>query len=347
MKHGGDIYTIAKKLKCSPKEIVDFSSNINAYHPKTDITLTNSMLVPYSDTSYKELKNIIAKKHHLKRSQISLFNGATSAIFELFKTLKPKDVYLYAPLYGEYEKAAKLNKKHIYTINRLSNLYTKPKKRSIVVFVNPSTPDGKYYSLKKLFAIWKKQKCIVILDESFLEFQSLKSWRKQINSYNKLYIVNSFTKFYACAGVRIGALYSNKKNIKKLHTPLWNLSSFDVAFLSSRLQDTKFEKKSKKLHISNKKELLNILKSAQLFSRIYKSDTNFFLVRSPQAKKIYKYLLKEKILLRRCESFDFLTQNYLRFAVKDTLSHKKLERALKKFSSKQPIQKGILKNELT
>ncbi len=328
MKHGGDIYRVAKKLKCKPSEIIDFSSNINSFHPKIDITLTNSMLVPYADGSYKSLKKIIAEKYTLKKSQIALYNGATSAIFELFKTLEQKNVYLFAPLYGEYEKAAKLSKKKIYKVNRFKNIYTKPKKNSIVVFVNPSTPDGRYYKLKKLFKIWKKQKCCVVLDESFLEFEALKSFRNQIESYNKLYILQSFTKFNACAGVRVGAIFSSKKNIEKLHTPLWNLSSFDVNYLTLRLQDKEFQTKSKKLHKKHKEELYKILKKSKLFTKIYKTDTNFFLVKSPRTKKIYKHLYKHKILVRKCKSFDFLTNSYLRFAVKDSSSHHNLKNIL-------------------
>ena len=258
---------------------------------------------------------------------MALYNGATSAIFELFKTLKQQRVYLYAPLYGEYKRALP-KEKQIIKINRFKDIYVKPKKDSIVVFVNPSTPDAKHYDLKKLFKLWKKRNCTIILDESFIEFEKLKSLRNQINTYKKLYIIQSFSKFYSCAGVRIGAIFSDKSNIKRLKTPMWNLSSFDVAFLTKRLQDKAFEKKSKKLHKKNKKELFEILKDSKLFSKIYKSDSNFFLVKSKKSGKIFKHLLKHKILVRTCESFDFLSDDYLRFAVKDSYSHHKLTEAL-------------------
>ena len=332
MKHGADIYGYAKKLQCSPEEIVDFSSNINSYHPNIDIKLTNETLVRYGDSSYKDLKNIIASKYNIKQKQIALYNGATSAIFELLKYLEEKKVYLYAPLYGEYEKAAKQTNKTIIKINRFENLEKKPKKNSIVIFVNPSTPDGKYYDLEKLFSIWCEQNCTVILDESFLEFEELKSFRDEMKEYKKLYIIQSFTKFHSCAGVRIGAIFSHKNNIKKLQTPLWNLSSFDVAFLTQRLQDKVFNKRSKNLHKMHKKELLNILEETKLFTKIYKSDTNFFLVKSKKSQEIFEYLLESNILVRTCGSFDFLDNNYLRFAVKDTYSHHKLKNALNHLS---------------
>ena len=101
MKHGANIYKYASQIGCKSEEIIDFSSNINSYHPSITITHTNDMLVKYLDSNYSSLKKSIAKKYEIKKSQIALYNGATSAIFELFKTFKKKKTYLYAPLYGE------------------------------------------------------------------------------------------------------------------------------------------------------------------------------------------------------------------------------------------------------
>ena len=77
----------------------------------------------------------------------------------------------------------------------------------------------------------------------------------------------------------------------------------------------------------HKKELLEILENSKLFDKIYESDSNFFLTKSTKAKKIFKYLLKEKILVRTCGSFDFLDDSYLRFGVKNSYLHNKLKKA--------------------
>lgn len=327
MKHGANIYKYASKLGCESSEIIDFSSNVNLYQPKIKLKPTNEMIVKYGDSSYKDLKKTISKNYQVKTKHIALYNGATSAIYELFKTLDANKIYLYAPLYGEYEKAIK-DKSKIIKIDRLNKIDADVHKNSIIVFVNPSTPDGKYYKLDKLFKIWKEQNCTIILDESFLEFESLKSFRDKINTYDKLYIVQSFTKFYSCAGVRIGAIFSNKKNIKKLTTPIWNLSSFDVEFLTGRLQDKKFIKKTKTLHTKRKEELYKILSESKHIIKVYESDSNFFLAKVKNSKKLFSKLLKNKILVRKCGSFDFLSDDYFRFSVKNTFSLDKLKEVL-------------------
>ena len=328
MKHGAGIYKQAKKLGCSPDDIIDFSSNVNLYQPKIDIKIDSKKLARYPDSNYKDLKKVIAKEFEIQKSQISLYKGATSAIFELMSSLKPQDVYLYAPLYGEYKKAAQLFKKNIHTLSRLYDIDTKVKKDSIVVFVNPTTPDAKYYDLKRLFKLWKERECTIIIDESFIEFEELDSYMSELKNYDKLYFIKSFTKFYACAGVRVGAVISSKKNIQKLPTHLWGLSTFDTEFLKQRLQDKSFVKKSRKLHKRQKRELQTILEESKLFDFIIPSDANFILVHSSGAKKIFKRLLSHKILVRTAGSFDFLSNDCLRFAVKDRESHKLLKKAL-------------------
>jgi len=328
MLHGANIYKYAQIAGCEPSEIIDFSSNINLYQPDFKCNFTKETIGRYANSNYPELKSAIATRYSLKKSQIALYNGATSAIYALISSLKTKSITLYAPLYGEYEKAALQSKKDIYKINRISSLEDEVQKGSIVVFVNPSTPEGTYYDLDALMIEWMKKKCTIILDESFLEFEQLKSFRKYIDIYKKLYIVQSFSKFYACAGVRIGAIFSSKKNIAKLQQPLWNISSLDAEFLQQRLLDENFYAESLKLHKQQKEELLKILEDSQLFEEIVESDSNYILTKALKDKEIFTNLLKNRILVRRCESFDYLDEKWIRFAVKDTLSHKKLQEAL-------------------
>ena len=96
------------------------------------------------------------------------------------------------------------------------------------------------------------------------------------------------------------SIEGDAENIKQFQIPLWNLSSFDAEFLTSRLSDTSFDKKSKKLHKVHKKELYKTLKNSKLFSKIYKSDSNFFLVKSKNAQEVFRHLFKNKILTRPC-----------------------------------------------
>ena len=97
MKHGANIYKYAKRIECSPDEIIDFSSNINLYQPEINFSLSSKEVALYPDSEYREFRQFLAQKYALKKSQIALFNGATTAIYELFLLLNAR-MYFYMPL---------------------------------------------------------------------------------------------------------------------------------------------------------------------------------------------------------------------------------------------------------
>ena len=321
--HGGDIYTFAKKLKTESKKIIDFSSNINQCKPNISLDFNTLDVSKYADTSYKTLKTALAKKYQVKPNQIALFNGASSAIQTLIQN--QPHVTIYAPAYSEYKRYA--NK--VELIDRFKNLYHMPQKDSFVVFVNPSTPDGKYYDMDELFEIWERQNNTVLIDESFLDFTPNTSAFKKSN---KLYILKSLTKFYACAGVRVGIVLSSKQNIKKINTslPSWNISSYDEAYILEALKDKNFEKETMKKIIKDKKRLYKVLKSSRYVKKVYESDANFFLVKLKKidAQTLQMWCRYENILIRECENFDFLDAKHVRLSVRGKKDVKKLAKIL-------------------
>ncbi len=328
-QHGGDIYGVAKKLACKSTDIIDLSSNINFIKPKkNEIKIVDISSYP----SYEKLYEIIAKKFSVKPLQIELFNGASSAIFSLFRSLGLKRCVIYSPAYLEYKKASKLFGYKLDKIDRFTCNKTKIKKGSLVVFVNPSTPDGRYYSLEKLMKEWIKKECTILIDESFLQFTKYKSVINYLKSYEKLYILKSFTKIYACAGVRLGTIISSSENIKKLkkYEPMWKLSSFDMAYIKDVLKDKNIETKSRKETDKNRKYLIKSFKKYKFIKKIFKSDANYLLIKLKNltAPKLQNILLKDKIMIRDCSNFDFLDKRFVRVAIKSKKDLNKFLKAL-------------------
>jgi threonine-phosphate decarboxylase len=335
-EHGGDINSFAKKLNCKKEQIIDLSSNINFLKPKIKINFNN--LDNSSYPSYKKLFKVIASNYKVKSNQIEVFNGGSSAIFTLFRHLNLKECTIYSPAYLEYKKASKIFGYKLNLINRFDDKKQKVSRNSFVIFVNPSTPDGRYYDLDKLMKYWIKQNCTIFIDESFLDFVDKNSYKrsaiKYLNSYNKLYILKSMTKFYSSAGIRIGTIISSKINIKKLkqNEPMWKLSEFDSTYLTYVLKDKKFNEESIRKTLENRKILTETLKKFSFIQKIFESDSNFLLVqlKDLNAFQLQKKLLEDKIMIRDCANFDFLDETYVRIAVKSKKNIKVLKQALEK-----------------
>lgn len=329
-EHGGDVKSFAKKIGCDDSQIIDLSSNINFVKPK--VKLKSSKIDFASYPNYNKLKKVAAKFFKTKKQNIELFNGGSSAIFSLFRNLPNEKCVIYSPAYLEYKKATILHNKELALLNRYFDSFENIPNNSLIVFVNPSTPDGKNYKIKKLLKTWKEKNCTVIIDESFLDFSKKKSYVNQIDKYENIYILKSMTKIFGCAGVRLGVIISNQNNIAKLQTkePLWKISSLDSSFIIKAIKQKGFLKKSYKKNKNAKKYLKQTLSKSGLFSKIYKSDANFILakLKNQNASHLQHKLLKDKILIRECGNFDFLDNRFVRFAVKDKAQLKKLNKSL-------------------
>jgi threonine-phosphate decarboxylase len=328
-QHGGDIYHFAQLLGCTPSEIIDLSSNINFIRPNITLDCNQLDIAPYPN--YQQLEDAIAQRYDITPDRLELFNGATTAIYTLFRMLDPSDITLYAPLYGEYHRATKAQGANLHLINRLKHP-TPPIENSLVVFVNPSTPDGSYHHIEALIEEWIRHQCTILIDESFLDFTPYRSAIAYLEQYDKLYILKSMTKFYSAAGMRIGLLISTPNNIQqiKAHEPLWKISQFDSHYLQSALSDPLFIKRTHLLTQKSRDFLIQILKKLPYIETIYPSDANYLLIklRGVEATTLQKALMPYKIMIRNCENFDFLDARFVRIAIKEISSLKKLEHAL-------------------
>jgi len=330
-QHGGDILQFASRIKCPVEEVIDLSSNINFIQPKTNIDFNHLNISNYPN--YDKLYSSIATLYGVNTNQIELFNGGSSAIFSLFRFFNLQTSVIYSPAYLEYKKASELFNYRTTTINRFGKLEQKVPTNSLVIFVNPSTPDGKFYNIEKLIQRWIEQKCTILIDESFLDFTNFQSAIQYINQYDKLYILKSMTKFYSSAGIRVGTILSNSNNIKRLkkQEPLWKISDFDSHYLQTVLKDQKFPKISKEINQQNRAYLVDMLKASKHIKTLFPSSANYILVQlnNLTAKEFQELLIPYKIMIRDCSNFDFLDEQYVRIAVKSKKALKVLEEALK------------------
>lgn len=336
MNHGGNIYRFAQRVGCLPEQVLDFSANINPLQAVDLSCLQGVQLTPYADPDYGVLKQAIRQRYPYPSGvDIEVFNGASSAIFALLRHLQPQDVVLYAPLYGEYAHIAGELGCTVHYIDRFSQLMADIPERSTVVFVNPSTPDGQLYDLQALLAKWQAAACTIIIDESFLDFCVADSVAEYIAHYDKLYLIKSLSKFYGCAGIRIGFILAATAAIKDLQRfePAWKLSSLDMAYMQQALANTGFIAQTRQQTAHLRAVLHQVLHDSGLFDIIYPGQANFLLARlanQGDGHQLQAQLEAARILIRVCDNFEGLDSRYLRFAVKDEQAIARLASSLGK-----------------
>lgn len=332
-KHGGDIYTFAQRISCLPEQVLDFSANINPEQAVDWRQLQTVALSPYADPDYVLLKRALANRYPLPaNADIEVFNGASAAIFALLRYLQPQDLVLYTPLYSEYAQAGTQFGCRLHNINRFNALSADIPQHSTVVFVNPATPDGRYYDLRDLLIRWQAANCTIVIDESFLDFFTNESVISNLEHCDKLYLIKSLSKFYGCAGIRIGFIAATTEAIAALkrYEPAWKLSSFDMAYMQHALVNIEFIEQTRSQTLAMRKLLFSVLENSALFADIYPSQANFLLarLRDGDGYALQTQLEKARILIRVCDSFVGLDKQHIRFAVKSQTDIMQLAEAL-------------------
>ena len=325
-QHGGNITAFARSCGCRPDEVIDLSSNINFITPRIDVDFNALSIAPYPD--YTDFYRTLAAHMGVSAEQMEVFNGGSSAIFSLYATftshLSPLTSHLtnviYAPAYLEYKKAADRFGFNVQIVDRFSAMEAVVPEGSWVVFVNPATPDGAWYSMEPLLERWAARGCRVLVDESFLAFTPYPSASRFLEWYPDLYILTSMTKYFGAAGVRIGVVISREENIAALRRrePVWKLSAFDVAYIEAALRDGTFAARSAEGNRKAKGWLLERLASSPWVEQIYPGEANFVLVRlrGMTAAELQARLVPHRILVRDCANFDGLDAYHVRIAVK-------------------------------
>jgi len=331
-QHGGDIKAFAKSIGCDVSQVIDLSSNINHIKPKIECDFNSLDISAYP--SYDDTYQAISSHYGISPENLALYNGASSAIFALLSNstlIDTKRCYVYTPAYLEYKRACKLFGYEYIPIDRFRDMSQDIEPNSLVIFVNPSTPDGRYYQLQDMIHRWIQKDATIIIDESFLEFCDGKSSLSHIQTYNKLYIIKSMTKFYGSAGIRVGAVISNPTNISTLkeYAPSWQLSQFDITYIKNALQDKTLKNRTLKELEQNKNILIDTLNKSRYIKHIYPSDANYILVELHiKANEFQKILIPYKVMIRDCSNFDNLDEYHIRVAIKDIDSIEVLKEAL-------------------
>ncbi len=287
----------------------------------------------------KEFLKKIALYYSVEVEEIEFFNGEEALFHNLLKYhffIKKfsGQCYLYAPCTRGFEEVLNQYTNKVELINRLENIDEHLTKDALVIFTNPSTPDGKYHEIEKLLTFWQERNATIIVDESFFDFYNGVSASSFINQYPNLYVMKSMTYFYHMQGVKFATLISNCENIKKIkaYEHRNKLSSFDTAYINAVVKDRNFKRITQAIHAKNIILLEEVLQCSGLFEVIHSTNTNFVLakLKKLRAKKLQKLLMKEGISIEEYSHIKFLDQSYVGFEVYSEECIKSLIQAFQK-----------------
>ena len=299
----------------------------------------------YPDPLQKKLKGKISAIKNINTENIFIGNGSDEAIDLLIRAFcnpGKDEILIFPPTYGMYEVSAAINDAAVKEVlltenfelnipaikNAISN------KTKIIFVCSPNNPTGNSFKENEIEDLLNSFNSIVVLDEAYIDFSEKASWLKKLNQYPNLVILQTLSKAWALAGLRIGMAFASEEIIRILNKikPPYNISVATQKLALQVLNDE--EKAYQKIAVIKKEKakLAEDLKGFDFIKKIYTSDTNFLLVKVNDAAGLYKYLLTKNIVVRN-RSSQPLCENSLRITIGTPEENVSLLQALKSYTA--------------
>lgn len=274
-------------------------------------SLTGEAFNRYPDPYQQEIKSKLALVKGVSPKQIFLGNGSDEAIDLLVRAFcRPgiDNIILLPPTYGMYEVSASINDIAITRVNLTEDFQLRPKEilaavdeNTKIIFVcSPNNPSGNKMKREAILEILSGFEGLVVVDEAYIDFSDEESFTEELSQYPNLLVMQTFSKAWGLANLRIGMAFASEEIIRILNLikPPYNISGLTQEKVLDSLAKATEINRVVKVILEERKHLQRELEAFPFVKKVYPSDANFLLVKVPNAKKMYDDLVSKKIILR-------------------------------------------------
>lgn len=303
----------------------------------------NQPLNRYPDPLQREVKPLIAKHKGVRESQIFLGNGSDEAIDLVYRcfTVPQKDnVVAIEPTYGMYRVCADINDVEYRPVRLDEHFQMSANKMlaacdantKVIWICSPNNPSGNLIDREEIERVLMSFDGIVVIDEAYSDFSKQSPFRLEIDRYPHLIVLNTMSKAWGCAAIRMGMAFANEEIIglfNKVKYP-YNINLLTQEKAIELLRKPYDVEKWVSMLLEERIRLMSAFRLLPTCKKIYPTDANFFLARMTNAQRIYNYLIEKGIIVRN-RSRVTLCDNCLRITIGTKNENTQLLAALRQF----------------
>lgn len=275
----------------------------------------NAPVNRYPDPLQMEVKRLLAPIKGVGEECMFLGNGSDEAIdlvFRIFCEPGIDNVVSIAPTYGMYEVCADINdiayrpvplemdENGNFAFRSEALLEVVDGYTKAIFLCSPNNPTGACLPRAEILKVLESFDGIVVLDEAYADFMDEPSFLQVLSDYSRLIVLQTFSKAWACAGIRLGMAFASPEVIalfNKVKYPynvnvLTQRAACDILSDTARIASWVEHLKSERLR------MIAALSDYPASRHVFPTDANFILVRVENAQAIYDYLLTQGIIIR-------------------------------------------------
>lgn len=328
-------YSCARNEYSGKQASVFLDANENPY---------NSPCNRYPDPLQLELKARLSAIKGVPAENIFLGNGSDEAIDLLYRcfTRPGKDnVVAIEPTYGMYRVCADINDVEYrtvmlndrYQLDAGAVLAACDDNTKAIWLCSPNNPTGNSLNRAEMMKILDSFQAIVVVDEAYGDFTREPSMAAELKSHPNLIVLNTMSKAWGCAGLRLGMAYASREIVdiyNKVKYP-YNVNILTQQKALEMLKDP-FQVDSWVHTLRMERDrVIEAFKLLPVCEEVYPTDANFFLARMTDATGIYNYLVDNGIIVRNRTNVT-LCHNCLRITIGTRSENAQLLGALRTFA---------------
>ncbi len=265
----------------------------------------------YPDPLQLAIKEKLGSLRKVSPTRIFLGNGSDEAIdlmYRIFCNPGRDNVVAMEPTYGMYRVSADINDIEYRAVTTDESfqpdidgmLAAADPNTKLMFFCSPNNPSGNLIGKERLLKALDSFDGITIIDEAYIDFAGCESFVSLLDRYPNLVVLQTFSKAWGLAGIRLGIAYASEEIIglmNKVKYPynvnhLTQQAALEQLGQADRVADWVRE-------ITAQRGIMaESLATLPCCLHIYPSDANFLLVRVTDATGIYRYLTEQGIIIR-------------------------------------------------
>lgn len=265
----------------------------------------------YPDPMQKNLKDRLSAIKGVPAGNIFLGNGSDEVIDILFRVFcEPgrDNVIIVPPTYGMYEVSANINAVEVrkvpltaeFQLNVEGISEAVDENTKLIFICSPNNPTGNSIDRDDVEFVLNNFNGIVAVDEAYINYSRQKSFIAELTEYPNLVVMQTLSKAWGLAGVRIGMLFASDEIIAVMNKvkPPYNIGTPAQELALNALNRIQEVNEWIRTTVSERDRLVRELAHNPLIRKIYPSDANFLLVKVNEPKKVYNYLVDKGIIIR-------------------------------------------------
>lgn len=301
----------------------------------------NSPVNRYPDPLQRKLKAEFSKIKGVSPECMFLGNGSDEAIdllYRIFCNPGIDNVVAIEPTHGMYKVCADINNVEYrpvslnshFQIDALQLLAATDRNTKLIWICSPNNPTGNCIHRETIIQLLENFSGIVVIDEAYSDFSSETPFRRNLSSYPNLIVLNTMSKAWGCAAIRLGMAFASQEIISlfnKVKSP-YNINLLTQNEALQMLNDVVQIEKWVNLILAERERMIDAFKLLPICQQIYPTEANFFLAKMTDANTIYRYLIDKGVVVRNRDSVT-LCHNCLRITIGTKSENQELLAALR------------------